>query len=142
MLVLNSPATGTIKNNEGGEPTVSVADAEATEGPGATLDFMVTLDRALDETVTVDYATADGTATAGADYTTTSGTLTFEPGEQRKTIAVPIAQDAVEDDGETLTLTLSDVSGAELADGGGDRHDPEQRAADRRAHHHRHAAGG
>ncbi len=115
-LPTSKHGTGTIKNNEGRAPTVSVADAQATEGPGATMDFAVKLDRALEDTVTVDYATADGTATAGADYTTTSGTLTFAPGDQRKTISVPIAQDAVEDDGETLTLTLSNISGAKLAD--------------------------
>ena len=115
-LPTSKHGTGTIRNNEGRAPTVSVADAQATEGPGAMMDFAVKLDRALEDTVTVDYATADGTATAGADYTTTSGTLTFAPGDQRKTISVPIAQDAVEDDGETLTLTLSNISGAKLAD--------------------------
>ena len=56
--------------------------------------------------MTVDYATADGTATEGADYTPKTGTLTFEPAETTKTIAVPIIDDTVEDDGETVTLTL------------------------------------
>ena len=57
--------------------------------------------------VTVDYATSDGTATAGADYTATSGTLTFSATEQTKTVSVRILDDSHEDDGETFTLTLS-----------------------------------
>ena len=95
---------------------LSVADAEATEEEDAALDFVVTLDPAATAAVTVDYATADGTATAGSDYTATSGTLTFQPGDTEKTVSVPITDDAVDDGGETLTLTLSSASGADLGD--------------------------
>ena len=63
-----------------GPPALNVADAEATEGADATLDFAVTLSRAASAPVTVDYATADASATAGADYTAASGTLTFQSG--------------------------------------------------------------
>ena len=94
---------------------LSVADAEATEGEDATLDFLVRLDGNPGSDVTVDYGTRDGTATAGSDYTETSGTLTFEPGEDEKTVSVPIADDDVEDDGETFTLMLSNASGAGVA---------------------------
>ena len=94
-----------------GPPGISVADAQVREGPGAMMDFAVTLSRALDEAVSVDYATADGTATAGEDYTGTSGTLTFEPGEITKTVSVEVLDDSHDDDGETFTLTLSDPSG-------------------------------
>ena len=100
-----------------GPLALSVADAEAREGPGVTLDFAVTLNRAASGTVTVDYATADGTATAGADYTATSGKLTFDPGETEKTVNVPVLDDAHDDTGETLTLTLSNASGARIRDG-------------------------
>ena len=93
---------------------LSVADAEASEEEDATLDFAVTLDPAADAAVTVDYATSDGTATAGADYTGTSGTLTFPAGETAKTVSVPIVDDAVDDGGETLTLTLSQAAGANI----------------------------
>ena len=96
---------------------LSVADAEATEEEDTTLDFVVTLDPAASGTVTVDYATADGTATAGDDYTDTSGALTFEAGDTTKTVSVPISDDAADDGGETLTLTLSNASGAAIADG-------------------------
>ena len=56
-------------------PALSVADTRVEEGPSATLDFAVTLDAAPAGAVTVDYATADGTAVAGEDYTAASGTL-------------------------------------------------------------------
>ena len=67
-------------------------------------------------TVAVDYATSDGTATAEADYTATTGTLTFTAGQTSKTIAVPIVDDTVEDNGETVNLALSNASGAQLGD--------------------------
>ena len=98
------------------DPALTVADADATEGDDATLDFAVTLHPAAEAEVTVDYATQDGTATAGSDYTSTSGTLTFAAGETSKTVSVPITDDSVEDDGETFTLTLSNASGADVDD--------------------------
>ncbi len=61
--------------------------------------------------VSVQYATADGTAKAGSDYTATSGTLTFAAGESVKTIAVPILADRLDEPDETFTFTLSNVSG-------------------------------
>ncbi len=57
--------------------------------------------------VTVDYATANGTATAGSDYTAVSGTLTFREGETAKTLRVPIIDDDVSDSGERFVVTLS-----------------------------------
>ena len=108
--------TGTYLLSVRERSELSVADAEASESNDATLDFVVTLDPAATAAGSVDYATADGTATAGADYTATSGTLTFQTGDTEKTISVPIIDDLVEDDGETLTLTLSNASGATLAD--------------------------
>ena len=97
--------------------TVAVADAEAIEADGV-IDFVVTLEHRNDcgEAVTVDYATSDGTATAGEDYTAVSGTLTFALGETTKTVSVPIIDDSVSETDETFTLTLSSVSGALLGD--------------------------
>ena len=66
--------------------------------------------------MTVDYATTDGTAKAGEDYTATSGTLTFAPGETEKTVSVTIIDDTIEDSGETFRLVLSDPSGGQLGD--------------------------
>ena len=94
--------------------TIRVAGAAATEGDNTGMLFRVTLESGSSGTVTVNYATADGTAKAGADYTATSGTLTFAPGETEKTVAVAIIDDEVEDSGETFTLVLSDPSGGLL----------------------------
>ena len=99
-----------------GPLALSVADAQVQEAANAVLAFEVTLNRAATGTVTVGYATADGTATAGADYTAASGTLTFEPGETEKTVDVAVLNDAHDDGGETLTLTLSDPTGARIRD--------------------------
>ena len=68
-------------------------------------------------TVTVDWATADGTATAGEDYTGASGTLVFAPGERVKTVEVAALADEAAEDGETFTLALSNAQGATVADG-------------------------
>ena len=87
------------------------------EAANATLAFAVTLSRAPSGTVTVDYATSDGTAAAGSDYTATSGTLTFAAGETAKTVSVAVLDDAHDEGSETLSLTLSNASGAYLADG-------------------------
>ena len=104
-------------NTVQGPVGVSVADASVQEAAGATLDFAVTLSRAASAAVTVDYATSDGTATAGSDYTETSGTLTFAVGEREKTVAVPVLDDDHDEGSETFTLTLSNVEGnAYLAD--------------------------
>lgn len=62
-------------------------------------------------TVTVAYSTANGTATAPADYTTTSGTLTFGPGVTTQNIVVPIVNDAMPELAETFTVTLSNPTG-------------------------------
>ena len=97
-------------------PAVRVADAEATEGDDAVIVFRVTLDGASTSAVRVNYATADGTATAGDDYEAVQGTLTFAPGETEKTVSVTVIDDNVEDSGETFRLLLSSPDGATLAD--------------------------
>ena len=100
-----------------GPAALSVADAEVQEGPGAALAFSVTLDRSASAAVQVDYATRDGTAQAGSDYTANSGTLNFAPGETAKTVTVAVLDDSHDEGSETLTLVLSNPSGAYLADG-------------------------
>ena len=69
--------------------------------------------QASNSTVTVDYQTVNGTASAGSDYTTTSGTLTFAPGETVKTVLVPISDDGSPEGSESFAV---DLSGADLAD--------------------------
>ncbi len=100
------------------DPAVlSVADARVREGPDATLAFEVTLNRPASGTVTVDYATANGTATAGSDYTARKGELTFAPGETEQTVSVAVLDDAHDEGEETLTLRLTTATGAVIADG-------------------------
>ena len=111
------PLSHSLSATVQGSPALNVADAEVHEGPEATLDFVVTLSRQASGTVMVDYATADGSATAGADYTATSGTLTFQSGQTVKTVKVPVLEDAHDDGGETLTLSLANASGARIEDG-------------------------
>ena len=86
--------------------TLSVADASVREVENATLAFAVMLNRAASETVTVDWATSNGTATAGSDYIAASGTLTFTAGQTSKTVTVAVLDDAHDENDETLTLTL------------------------------------
>ena len=95
-----------------GLPAVSVADAEVREGPGATLDFMVSLSRALAprRSDVVRYRTVDGTARAGEDYAATSGYLFFDPGVTVRTVLVPVFDDAIDEGRETMRLELSQVS--------------------------------
>ena len=109
--------SNTVTATVAGPVAVSVADARAREGEDETIDFAVSLSRASSGPVAVAYATTDGTATAGEDYTRTSGTLTFAPGETGKTVAVPVLDDAVDEGEETFTLRLSDASGGRIADG-------------------------
>ncbi|MBN1993442.1 MAG: DUF11 domain-containing protein [Anaerolineae bacterium] len=74
---------------------------------GDTATITVTLSAASNVTTTVTYATGDGTATAGSDYTGASSVLTFAPGVTLQTIAIPVAADGLDENNETFTLTLS-----------------------------------
>ena len=110
---LSNTVTATVQ----GPALLSVADAEAREGPEAAVEFTVSLSRAASDEVTVDYMTRNGTATAGEDYTRTRGTLTFAAGERRKTISVPILDDVHDEGRETFSLKLHNARGAAIEDG-------------------------
>ena len=104
--------------------SISVADASANENTDSTIDFTVSLSRTSTNDVKVDYTTEDVTgstaATAGLDYTATSGTLTFSQGQTSKTVSVSIVDDIIMDDGETFKLKLSNprsTPNAVLGDG-------------------------
>ena len=113
----DSTGRGTILDDEPVPTALSIEDVEGLESSGA-LEFPVTLrgDREAMTTVTVDYATSDGTGTAGSDYTETTGTLTFATDVTRQTIRVPLLDDAVDEPDETFIVTLSNSSGAMLDD--------------------------
>src|SRR5262249_50889102 len=81
--------------------------------------FTVTLSFASSNTVTAQYATADSTAIAGSDYTATSGTLTFAPGEISKTITVSVLGDRIAEPNETFNVYLSAPSLATISESQG-----------------------
>ena len=96
---------------------ISVADAEVTEGPGAELVFELTLARAGNEPVTVDYETVDGTATAGEDYVAASGTVSLAAGQTAADVRVSVLDDDHDEGAETLRLVLTNAVNADIDDG-------------------------
>ena len=98
--------------------TLRISDASLSEGHSGTQDltFTVSLSGVSAGTVKVDYATANGTASAGSDFTTTKGTLSFTPGVTQQTLRVPVKGDTTLEANETLYVNLSRPSGASLAD--------------------------
>ncbi len=96
-------------------PALSIDDVSVDEAAGSAV-FTVSLSEASTGVETVNYASADVSALAGADYTTVSGSLSFALGETSQTITVPILEDADIEVDETFTVTLSNEGGATLAD--------------------------
>ncbi|UCD22534.1 MAG: hypothetical protein JSW22_02560 [Chloroflexota bacterium] len=99
-------------------PTLSINDISENEDVGVA-EFIVSLSSPSAFPVTFNYSTADGTATAGSDYTATSGNQTFAPAETDKTIPVPIIDDFLYEDPETFYLNLSNPANATISDGQG-----------------------
>jgi subtilisin family serine protease len=99
---------------------LSVSSVSAPEGQGV-FSFVVSLNYAATAKVTVKFATANGTATSGrnGDYTATSGTLTFNPGETSKVVTVSVAKDSLVEANETFFVRLSSASGAAITSGTG-----------------------
>ncbi|MFM6021517.1 MAG: Calx-beta domain-containing protein, partial [Dolichospermum sp.] len=89
-------------------PTINLSPSNQTVVEGLTTpqnaSYTVTLSQASNQTVSVNYATANGTATAGLDYTATNGTLTFAPGATSQVINIPILNDSFNEADETFTL--------------------------------------
>ena len=120
--VADSQGQGTITNDDFPPvPAASVSDATIVEGQsGVTyLSFTVSLNIAAPGAVTIDYSTANGTATAGSDYLAVSGTVSFAAGEQSKTILVPVVGDTNAEGNETLTVNLANPNGATVSDAQG-----------------------
>ncbi len=119
-VVVDGQGVGTISNDDP-LPGLSINDVTVAEGNSGTTNavFTVTLDAASGQTVTVNYATADGTATQPADYTNTSGTLTFTPGQTTRTITVPVIGETVPEANETFFVNLSGATNATISDNQG-----------------------
>ncbi len=104
-------------------PSLSINDRTVTEGNAGNVNmvFTVRLSAASGRTVTVNYATANGTAQSGApvDYGARNGTLTFAPGQTSKTITIPVVGDTRVETNETFFVNLSVATNATIADGQG-----------------------
>lgn len=117
-VIDDNQGKATINDNDP-LPTLSVADTVAPEGDSgiASMVFTVRLSNPSSVPVTVEYATADGTATlADSDYNSASGTLTFAPGQLERQITVELNGELVQEPNETLVLNLSAPVGAGAGD--------------------------
>lgn len=108
--------TGTIIDDD--LPKINLSPSNQTVVEGLTTpqnaSYTVTLSQASNQTVSVNYATANGTATAGSDYTATIGTLTFAPGVTTQVINIPILNNSLNEANEIFTLALSSPTNAIL----------------------------
>jgi CSLREA domain-containing protein len=124
-----SPRTGAITaagqtftvNQAGATPALSINNVSLNEGNSGTtaFTFIVNLSAASPQTVTVNFATANGTANAGQDYAAANGTLTFAPNETSKFVTVQVFGDALIEPNETFTVNLSNPSNATITSGAG-----------------------
>ncbi|MBO9789362.1 putative Ig domain-containing protein [Xanthomonas phaseoli] len=114
--VSDGQGLGTIVNDDA-QPALSIDDVSVNEGNSGTTTatFTVSLSAASGQTVTVNYATADGTATAGSDYVARSGTLSFAPGVTAQGVAVTVNGDTAVEPNETFSVGLSGASNATIA---------------------------
>jgi len=115
LLGPNSTATIAVADNdEGGVLQFSAASYRRSEPPGPTNGVaIITVSRrgGAASGVSVDFATTDGTATAGLDYTGTTTTLSFGAGVVSRTVAIPVLHDTLNEPAEALTLTLGNPTG-------------------------------
>ena len=125
---LSSPGNATIADGQGAgtivddEPRISISDVTRVEGNSGTTSFVftVTLSAAYDVPVTVNFATANGTAKTGNnDYVGTSGTLTFAPGQTTKTVTVLVKGDTKKESNESFFVNLSGATNALILDSQG-----------------------
>jgi hypothetical protein len=117
-------STGTLAGgqNVGITTGLSINDVTVTEGNSGTINavFTVTLSQASNVAVTVDYATANGTATtADNDYQSANGTLTFSVGETTKTVTVTVNGDTKNEPNETFSVNLTNAQNANIGDNQG-----------------------
>lgn len=104
-------------------PSLSVGDTTVTEGDAGTTNATFTVTRTAGDGEPgfsiVEYATSDGTATTGVDYTFASGQLAFALGEASRTITVEVRGDILDERDETFFIRLGNASGAQIGDATG-----------------------
>lgn len=128
-VTLSSPSNATIQDGVGivtisdddALPTLTITDVSIAEGHSGTSSatFTVSLSHAVGSSVSVQYATANGTATAGSDFVSGNGTLTFNPGVTSLPLAVAVAGDTAVEPNETFVMNLAAASGAAIGDAQG-----------------------
>ena len=113
-VIADGQGVGTIVDDE---PRISINDVSKNEGDSGTTQFAftVSLSPASDGAVSLNFATANGSAKAGEDYDARSGVLTFNAGETSKTLAVTVKGDRKSEAQEVFYVNLSGASGAFLA---------------------------
>ncbi|OFW79562.1 MAG: hypothetical protein A2Z48_09370 [Actinobacteria bacterium RBG_19FT_COMBO_70_19] len=118
-LAGSGSAIGTITNDDA-LPSISIAAATVAEGNTGNTAFVfnLTLSAPSASTVTVDYATVDGSAVAPGDYTAGSGTVTFNPGQISKQVVVQVKGDTLNETTEIFSVTMSNPTNATLAGSG------------------------
>lgn len=118
--VLDGQGLGTIFNDDAA-PSLSIDNVSVTEGNSGTTfaQFTVSLSAASGLTASVNYATANGTAVAPGDYTSTADLFTLNPGETSATVTVPVLGDTTPEPDESFSVTLSAPTNATIAPGGG-----------------------
>lgn len=109
LLGLMPPAAAELQ-----DPSVSIADT--TSGESGNMTFTITLSQSQAHAITVEYDTTDATALPGLDYTTTKGSVTFNPGDTTKQVNVPILTDSMDENDEYFLFFVTKVVGANLGD--------------------------
>ena len=98
---------------------ISIGDVSIAEGDDGTMTLTFTVSRTGTEAFSVDFATADATATAGLDYTALFGTLEFAAGQQSQTVSIELSGDTLIEDNETFFVNLSGATGGTILDSQG-----------------------
>jgi hypothetical protein len=109
-MITTASATTQVSDND---TTIDVAPGTVSVGEGGTATITLTPRAQVDHAMTVTYSTAAGSAAAGSDFAAQSGTVTWQPTTaDARTISVPTTQDAIDEDDETLAVSLSVAGGA------------------------------
>ena len=109
---------GALNDYYTSQPKFSVSDITVNEGAG-TVTVTVTLSASSSSATTIQYSTSDNSATQPGDYSSTSGSLTFNAGVLTRTFTIPIINDVSSESSETFNVTLSNSTGASISDNTG-----------------------
>jgi len=119
-IIVDSQGFATIADDDA-RPAATINNVAVSEGQSGTrnLSFTVSLSFASQRTVTIGYATANGTALATRDYTPNSGTATFAPGMTTQSIVISVLSDVIVENSESFSVNLSNPIWATIGDGQG-----------------------